>query len=98
MNKYNDKYKTNLILIILQSTENLIEIIEKVKYCLDISFDNINFIEENVGQNNSLNNNIIVDNDKMELIDAENSSANELEFQKFFPKKIVKKKDNSILW
>ena len=44
MNK--DKYKTKIDLYnILQSTEDLVEIIEKVSvYFLDITFDNINFV------------------------------------------------------
>lgn len=78
---------------ILQSSEELVEIIEKVtEYCLDITFDNINFFDENSDQNDSIDNNISEDNDKSELIDVEINSSNEIKFQEFFPKKIVKNK------
>jgi len=47
LNKYNDKYKTKIDFNnILQSTEDLTGIIQKVSdYCLDITFDNINFVD-----------------------------------------------------
>ena len=92
MNKYNDKYKTKITFNnILQSSEELVEIIEKAnEYCQDITFDNINFFDENSEQNDSIDNNISEDNDKTELIDVEINSSNEIKFQEFFPKKIVK--------
>lgn len=74
-NKYKTKIDFNNI---LKSSEELIEIIEKVtEYCLDITFDNINFVVENYEQNDSQENNN-EDNDKTELIDFENNSTNEL--------------------
>ena len=93
MNKYNDKYKTKIDFNnILQSSEELREIIAKViEYCLDITFDNINFAYENSEQNDYTENNN-ENNDKTELIDVENNSTNELEFQEFFPKKTIKNK------
>ena len=58
MNKYNDKYKTKITFNnILQSSEELVEIIEKAtEYCQDITFDNINFFDENSEQNDSTDN------------------------------------------
>ncbi len=89
MNKYNDKYKTKIDFnYILQSTEDLVEIIEKVRDIAWILVLIILILYQNVGQDDSLDNNIIVDNDKMELIDVENKGTNELEFQEFSPKKI----------
>ena len=97
MNKYNDKYKTKIDFNnILQSSEDLIEIIEKVtEYCLDITFDNINFADEYEQNDSPENNN--EDNDKTELIDVENNSTNELEFQEFFPKKTIKNKKKNYI-
>ena len=98
MNKYIDKYKTKINFNnILQSSEELIEIIKKVtEYYLDITFDNINFFDENSEQNESPDNNISEDNDKIELIDVEINCSNEIKFQEFFPKKIVKNKKTKI--
>ena len=55
MNQYNDKYKTKIVFNnILQSSEELIKIIEKIsEYCLNITFDDINFADENSEQNDS---------------------------------------------
>ena len=98
MNKYIDKYKTKINFNnILQSSEELIEIIKKVtEYYLDITFDNINFFDENSEQNESPDNNISEDNDKIELIDVEINCSNEIKFQEFFPKKIVKNKNHFV--
>jgi hypothetical protein len=97
---YNNKYKTNInINLILQSSEDEKETINKIcNYILDFYFD-INGEEEDLQiEDNNLNNEFI---DEIKLENKEENSDNdeskELNFDEFFPRvlpKKIKKKRN----